>query len=306
MKPQQEGQPIVESRLASPTPADWTGRPSLVVKPFWAFVSAWSVVCGILASNHALWNGEDLLTLALVLGLVTLGWGSLWNLVSDAGWVQPPDRDRSRAYRTVLPAPPFTRPRSPAGQLLRAFETLVGWWQGVLWPAAGEALTTAFLCTLLLVALSALLPVPLVWLHAAFAVIVGMGAWMRRRSAAPLAGQCGVAVGLGWMAGYVVFAGFDAPSLALAFLYSGAAWGIVRMQAGRPAGLWLLAGTQTISGAILVWLGQPLAAGALALLLLGQIALHLSSLDSSEAALAARRTWPWLLAAMLVAAWALP
>jgi hypothetical protein len=306
MRPQQNGQPIIKSSLASPVPEGRMGWRSLAVRPFWAFVSGWSVMCGALASNHVLWNGEGLLSLALVLILVILGWGSLWNLVTDTGWVQPAGRDRSRMCRPVLPAPPFTRPSSPAGQLLRALDTLVGWWRGVLWPAAGKALTSAFLCTLLLVALSVLLPVRLVWLHVAFAVLVGLGAWMRRRSAAPLAGQSGVALGLGWMAGYVVFAGFGAPSLALALLYSGAAWGVLRMQAGRAGGLWLSAGTQAIAGAILVSLEKPLAAGALALLLLGQIALPLSSRDGSEAALAARRTWPWLLAAMLVAAWALP
>jgi hypothetical protein len=306
MKPQQDGPPIIESSPASPVPKSRTGRPSLAIKPFWAFVSGWSVVCGALASNHALWDGEGLLALALVLILVTLGWGCLWNLVTDAGWVQPLGRDISRTYRRVLPAPPFTRPRSPAGKLLRALDTTVGWWQGVLWPAAGEALVTAFLCTLLLVVLSVFLPVRFVWLHVAFALLVGLGAWMRRRSAGPLAGQSCVAVGLGWMAGYVGFAGFGVPSLALALLYSGAAWGVLRMQAGRRGGLWLSAGTQTIVGAILVALKQPLAAGVLALLLLGQIALHLSSREGSEAVRVARPTWPWLLAAMLVAAWALP
>jgi hypothetical protein len=97
-------------------------------------------------------------------------------------------------------------------------------------------------------------------------------------------------------------------SLWLALCFSFAAWGDLRVGAGLSRGFWLLDGGQVLGVIALLLLRQPVAAGVTGLLLFGQIAMQpsLNSGGPSARATIARWTWPWLMAAMLVAAKALP
>jgi hypothetical protein len=129
-------------------------------------------------------------------------------------------------------------------------------------------------------------------------------------------------VGLSWLAGHAAFAEVSRPSLISALAFVLAVWGTLRAADGLRGGLWLLDGGQVVAVALLAASKEPLAAGLLGLLLFGQIALQSTlkrfpmlalSVDEvpslrhgNDAALVMRWTWPWLLAAMLVAALAMP
>ena len=117
-----------------------------------------------------------------------------------------------------------------------------------------------------------------------------------------------VRVGLAWLAGHLAFGPMSGPSLALALCFTLAAWGARRL-AGSPgagrAGLWLLNGGQALGFVLLAAVKQPLAAGALGLLLLGPVALQPSLAAGADPGRVVARTWPWLMAAMLLAALAI-
>ena len=82
----------------------------------------------------------------------------------------------------------------------------------------------------------------------------------------------------------------------------------MRVAAGLRRGLWLLDAGQAAAVALLLVFKQPLAAGVAGLLLFGQVALQPSLRYGGDAAHVAvgKRTWPWLMATMLLAALALP
>jgi hypothetical protein len=154
--------------------------------------------------------------------------------------------------------------------------------------------------------LALLLPDRLRLLNAALAAFIVVGMAQRWLGHAPLVGQAFVLVGLSWLAGYVAFAGMDWPSWGLALAFSLSTWGGLRVIQGQRGALWLLDGGQAIAVALLAALKEPLAAGAMGLLVFGQIALQLSLPHGGEPIRIMRRTWPWLMVAMLVAALALP
>jgi hypothetical protein len=80
----------------------------------------------------------------------------------------------------------------------------------------------------------------------------------------------------------------------------------MRLKLGLRAAAWLLDGGQVVVIAILAALRQPLAAFAAGMLLLGQGAMQPGLDGETDRERVFRRTWPWLMAAMLVAALALP
>ena len=99
------------------------------------------------------------------------------------------------------------------------------------------------------------------------------------------------------------------PSLIVALAFVVATWGVLRAERvgeGLPRGLWLLNGGQVVAVGLLVVLRQPLLAGAVGLLLFGQIAQQPALRFGPEPAGRVLRIWPWLMAAMLVSALALP
>jgi hypothetical protein len=130
----------------------------------------------------------------------------------------------------------------------------------------------------------------------------------KRRAREPLAAHALARIGLPWLAGHSAYSnpGPDSVILALAFALAG--WGNLRVSRKQRWGLWLLNGGQAIVIALLLSAQQPLVAGLVGLLLLGQVALQPSLRYGGSAAhdMASKRAWPWLMLAMLVAAWALP
>lgn len=160
---------------------------------------------------------------------------------------------------------------------------------------AALALTTVLLI---------ILPDRLLLLHAALAALVGLAVIWRFRQRAPLAVQGLVHVGLAWLAGHLACAPLTGASVWFSLCFALAAWGAGRIAAGPAVGraaLWLLNGGQVLGLLLLVATRQALAAGAVGLLVFGQVALQPSLAGGDRCAVAGRTHW-WLMAAMAVAA----
>ena len=302
-------------------PGHLVGLHGRLARPFWGVMGIWAAVCGAVASNQLRWAASDLLTLALVLLLVDLAWGSLWDLVVGIDWRRLRTGPRQPAQPPLFAAHqgrpfglPYTQPDSPGGRIFVGLDRFALRWRDDFWPEAGPAVLGSLAAAALAVVVSLLLPEHLRVLDAALVALAGLGVIMRWRDRAPLAAQAVVLVGLSWLAGHATFAGVSRPSLILALAFTLAAWGVLRAAGGQRSGLWLLNGGQVVAVALVAALKQPLAAGVMGLLLLGQIALQpaLSPVEGPALhrdgypARIVRRTWPWLLAAMVVAAWAMP
>jgi hypothetical protein len=286
----------------------WIALRGHLAQPFLGWLGGWAAFCGALASNRLHWTGTSLLTLVLVLLLVELAWGSLWDVAVSTDWFRPVTNGRPPARPAMPRTLPYTQPGSPGGRLARRLGRLVGWWKDVFWPSTGPAVLGILAAGILTGVLALLLPDRLAPLYPALLALAGLGVLQRRRARDPLAAQALTRVGLSWLAGHAAFGELGSASLGLALCFSLAAWGDLRVGAGLSRGFWLLNGGQMFGVAVLLFLRQPVAAGIAGLLLFGQIAMQPSLYygDSSARAAIARWTWPWLMAAMLVAAWALP
>jgi len=282
------------------------GLQGRLARPFWGVMGIWAALCGALASNRVGWQGDDLLTLALVLLLADLGWGSLWDLATSTDWFRIATEGWPPSHPASVATLPYTQPNSPGGRLARGLGQVRGWWRETFWPAAGPSLLGLLAAIVLTAVLTLLLPERLRPLNAMLVALIGLGLLQQRWGRAPLAGEAFVQVGLSWLAGHLAFAEMGWPSLALALAFVLAIWGCLRLARGLRGGLWLLNGGQVVGAALLAGLKQPLAAGAVGLLIFGQVALQLVLNQDGDPAQIARRTWPWLMAAMLVAALVVP
>ena len=295
-----------KSRAEKPATRHWIGLRGYLVRPFWGWLGAWAILCGALASNQVRWDGEVLLSLGLVLLLVELGWGTLWDLAVGTAWFRPLADDWPPEDFAPAASLPYTLPGSPGGRIARGLGRFGAWWRGAFWPAAGPALLGILAAVLLVVVLGLLLPERLRPLNAGLVAVIGLGLVMRWRGKEPLAAQALVRVGLSWLAAHAALAEIGTASLVLALAISLAAWGNQRLAAGLPRSLWLLNAGQVVAVLVLVMLKQPIAAGAAGLLFFGQLAMQPSLHDGADPSIVSRRTWPWLMLLMLVAAWALP
>jgi hypothetical protein len=326
-------------------PGRLVGLQGRLARPFWGLMGIWASLCGALASNHLRWSGGDLLTLALVLLLADLAWGSLWDLLVGTDWrhlgaISQPlvGSASSAAQPAVTMGLPYTQPDSPGGRVFGGLNRFARWWRDIFWPAAGPAVLGSLVAAVLLIVVSLLLPERVRVLNAALVGLVGLGVVQRWQGRVPLAVQAMALVGLSWLAGHAAFADLSRPSLVLALSFALAAWGSLRAVEGLQGGLWLLDGGLVVVVALLAALQEPLAAGFVGLLLFGQIALQ-ASLSKGESPVqsedegpglnlgegpmlsgpeapalghgsvpvtAMRRMFPWLLVAMLVAALAMP
>ena len=302
------------SRPKQPATRHWIGLRGYLVRPFWGWLGGWAVLCGALASNQLRWDGEVLLNLGLVLLLVELGWGTLWDLAVGTGWFRPLADDWPPEDFAPAASLPYTLPRSPGGRIARGLGRFAAWWREAFWPAVGPALLGLLAALLLVTILTLLLPEHLGSLSAILVALIGVGIVLRWRGKEPLAAKALVRVGLSWLAAHAVLGEIGTASLVLALAFSLAAWGNLRLAAGLPRSLWLLNAGQVIAIAVFVMLKQPIVAGAAGLLFFGQMAMQPSLRYSVEArpraekvhAVVSRRIWPWLMLLMLLAAWALP
>ncbi len=302
-------------------PGRLIGLQGRLARPFWGVMGIWAVLCGAVASNKLHWAASDLLTMALVLLLVDLAWGSLWDLVVGIDWRRLRAGRRQPAQPALFAAHPvrrlglpYTQPGSPGGRIFGGLDRFGRRWRNDFWPESGPAVLGSLAAVALAIVVSLLLPERLRVLNVALVALVGLGIIQHWRGRAPLAAQATVLVGLSWLAGHATFSGVSRLSLILAFAFTLAAWGMLRAAEGQRYGLWLLNGGLVVAVALVAAQKQPLAAGVMGLLLFGQIAIQpaLRPVEGpaphgdADPARIVRRAWPWLLAAMVVAAWAMP
>ncbi len=294
------------------TSGQTTPPPSGGVIRFWAQATdlgsslgpAWAALCGLLASGAVPRQGDDWLRLALLLLLVDGGWGTLWDALSATNWALPIERwsswDRNKATAKL----PYTLPGTPGDRLSHSVGKLTTWWGMVFWPTCGHAVRQ-ILITLPLTALVAVLLGPeLLLLSMAALALMELGViWEAGRGVLPAAWDGLVAVTLPWLAGQTTFGSVTLTSAGLATL-SGLAWGHAWNVPSRGARAGVIL-SQLLSAAWLVLLHRPVAASFVALALVPQMALlpwiHLD-LPLNRFV---RHTRPWLMAAMMVAAFAL-
>lgn len=246
-----------------------------------------------------------MLDLILVLLLAELAWSSLWDLAVGTDWFRPLAEDWPPTGPLRMVALPYTQPDAPGGRVARGLGRLAVWWRDAFWPLAGPALLGLLGAVVLTAVLAFFLPSRLRPLYAALVALTGLGMVQRQRGRNPLGAQALMRVGLCWLAGHAAFAELGTTSAILAVAFSLAAWGNLRIAAGLGRGLWLLNAGQAVGVLMLLVLKQPVAAGIAGLILFGQVAMQPAlhfGLEPAVSSAVSRRTWPWLLAAMLVVA----
>ena len=265
---------------------------------------AWATVCGVVSSGGFGWRGEDWLLLALLVLLVDGGWGTLWVALGATDWAKPLRRWRNWRFGGPVTPLPYTLPGTPGDRASRWLGQFRAWWRDVLWPACGPAISAIAVALPVTALLGAFLGIDLVLLSLLALVVMQLGlAWEGGRGSVSPGWDGVVAVALPWLAGHIAFGPLSLRSAGLAVAFAlawGAAW-----RADLPRARALGIGVQFLAAAILVALHHPLAAGCLVLLLAPQLALLPWLQRGQPASWYVRHTRFWLMAAMLVAAWAI-
>ncbi len=261
---------------------------------------AWAALCGAVASGSFGGSGQDdgWLQLALLILLTDVGWGVLWTALGLTDWSAPLRQWRDWRSDNVLARLPYTLPGSLGDRSSRWMGQLHAWWRDVFWPACGLSFSVAVVALLATAVLGILLGTDLVLLSAAALAVMQLGlAWAGGRGVIAPTWDAIIVVALPWLAGHVVFSGtLDLPSAGLALAFA-LAWGAGE----RLPGI----GAQLLAAVLLVVLRQPLAAAGLLTLLAPQLMLLPWVRRGQPAAWYLRYARPWMMAAMLIAAWAL-
>jgi hypothetical protein len=266
---------------------------------------AWACLCGVVASGGFDWQNGYFIRLALLILLVDGGWGTLWAALGSTDWATPLRRWRDWRLGELGPTLPYTLPNSPGDRVSRCLGQLRVWWRNVLWPTCGPALSSVVVALPVTILLGTLLGPELLLLSAAALAVAQLGlAWEGGRGATAPGWDAIVAVALPWLAGHIAFGGSPTShsiGLAVAFALAwGSTWRFMSVE-GRTLGV----SAQLLATALLVALYHPLAAGSLLLLLVPQLALIPWLWHGQSASWYVRHARPWLMAAMMIAAWAL-
>jgi hypothetical protein len=178
------------------------------------------------------------------------------------------------------------------------------WWRDDLRPNCGAALSAVAVALPLTAAVSLLLGPQLVLLSLAGMAVMQLGlAWEGGRGTVSPQWDAAIALVLPWMAGHVAFQSLTAESMLVGFFF-----GIGRAALGRSAsrlGRVTYVVANVVVAALIIALHRPLEGSALLLLLVLPGALAPWVRRDELANWYLRRARPWLMTAMLVAAWAL-
>jgi hypothetical protein len=268
---------------------------------------AWAALCGALASGGLVLAVEPLLQLALLVFLVDVVWGGVWSAVAATDWAKSLGYWQSWQRGTPVRFLPYTSPDGPAGRLARTWGQLRSWWAELVRPTLGPTLAGLALLLPLAMVIAAVLGVlPLLATLVAITLVQFIFVWTGG-DARPMPGlQALYEITLAWLAGHALFDSPTLPSTLLALWYGLTYAGGLRVGSSlRP---WNLG--QIGAVIVLVGLGQPVAAGVAGLLLFGQALMEPGLFDPETeqvvpeaAARFYRVAQPWLMAAMLAAAW---
>jgi len=287
---------------------------------------AWAVLCGGVTSGALTWSVEPLLRLALLLFLVEVVWGGLWAGLAATDWAAPLHQWRNWQRGSPVRLLPYASPDAPAGRLAQNWGQLRSWWAESLREALGPTLLgIVLLLPLALVMAGVLGARPLMVTLGAISLLQFVFVWSGGDARPVPTAQALFEIALPWLAGQVLFRPISLASLLLALTYAlsyagglrqahGAAerqaHGAAERQAHGRSGLMQWNAGQVVALIVLVAAHRPLAAGIAGLLFLGQALAQpgLSDAETEETASEAvgrflRLAQPWLMAAMLVAAW---
>jgi hypothetical protein len=266
---------------------------------------AWAALCGALASGSSDWQGEGWLKLAVLVLLVDVGWGGLWAALGSSDWAATLVRWREWRAGDPVAAIPYTLPGSPGDRISRWAGQLRAWWREVFWVECGVAFSAVLVALLVTLVLATLLGADVLLLSLAALALMQLGlVWEGGRGVISPTWDAFIGVALPWMAGHMLFSG-SLPLLSgtVAFAFA-LAWGMTWRADGRGECA-LGFGAQLLLFLLLVALRRPLAAGGLVFLFVPQLALRQWLGRGLPVSWYVRHTRPWLMLAMLVAAWAL-
>lgn len=265
---------------------------------------AWVALCGVVASGGFVWQGEGWSRLALLILLVDGGWGTLWAALGSTNWAAALHQWRTWEFGERTPKPPYTLPDSPGDRVIGWIGLFRAWWRHLFWLDCGPAVLSIIIALLVTALLGVLLGQEILLLSMAAVAAMQAGAVASRGSgAAAPEWDALLGVTFPWLAGHIAFGPLTPGSSALA-LTLGLAWGTA-WRVESPRGRIAAGGAQLLAAALLVALGQPLAAGCLALLSVPQLVLLPWIERGQPAGWYVRHTRPWLMATMLIAAWVL-
>ena len=206
-----------------------------------------------------------------------------------------------------MTALPYTAPGSPSHRIFSRLGRRLAWWRAAFWSRQGPAFAGLMIVLPLTLILAIILGRRVIILtSAALAIMVLALLRARRHSAPPLSLRAILEMGFAWLAGHTAFGPLTLWSFLLATLYTVVYHTCLNLATNNgKRWLILLKISQAAVIALLIFLRQPFMAGVVSLLLLPQMLLQ-PLLGQGEAELwYLRRTGPFLMAGMLLAALAI-
>ena len=268
---------------------------------------AWAALCGAMASGWLTLSGENLLFLLIVLFLADALWGTLWHLIAEGDWFVSSVNQHPQAQEASLTVLPYTAPGSPSHRIFSRLGRKLAWWRAVFWPRQGPAFVGLVVALPLTLILAVILGQRVIILtSAALAIMVLALLRARRHSPPPLSLRAILEMGLAWLAGHIAFGPLTLWSFLLAAFYTVAYHSCLKLarNSGKPS-LVLLKVSQAAVIVLLIFLRQPVVAGVMGLLLLPQMLLQPFLGQGQVELWYLRRTRPFLMAGMLLAALAI-
>jgi hypothetical protein len=295
----------VSDAARSPASSDLARWQTRLTGPVNWLRPAWAALCGAVASGSFGWQGKDWIRLALLILLADVGWGVLWAALGSTDWTVPLRRWRDWHSSESVARPPYTLPGSPGDRASNWLGQLRAWWRDVFWPACGLSLSAVVVALVVTAVLGTLLGADVLLLSAAALAVMQLGlAWEGGRGTIAPTWDAIVSVAFPWLAGHIVSSGvLTLPSAGLALAFT-LAWGAAWQADSRWERL-LGIGAQFLAAALLIVLRSTLAAAGLLVLLVPQLMLHPWLRRGQPASWYVRCVRPWMMAAMVVAAWAL-
>jgi len=285
--------PLIKLEVRGTRPLTWLGP-------------AWAALCGAVASGRLTLSGQHLLVLLLTLFLADALWGTLWHLIAEGDWLVSSDHP-SQSQQASLTALPYTVPGSPSQRVFSWLGRKLAWWRAEFWPRQSPALPGLAIALPLTLILAVILGRRVIILTAA-ALATMLLALLRacRHSTPPLSLRVILEMGLAWLVGHTAFGPLTLWSFVLAILYTVAYHSCLKLaKNGGKRSLIPLKLSQAAVIALLVFLRQPVMAGVVGLLLLPQMLLQPFLGQGRVELWYLRRTGPFLMAGMLLAALAI-
>lgn len=273
----------------------------------------WALLCGAVASAGLDIGWHTAISLLLAFLLVDSLLGTVWSVVSSDPGILAVGGGGNPGQRSSLSAPPYTLPGSLGYRFFGFLSENLSRWRSSLWSQTGSALLGLIFGSLFALVLAAVLGVgPFLLTVIALVIAALCFVVSRSQEVIRLALASSFLAGLSWLIGYATFGDLSSLSieksllgkpLIWAALYAAAFHAYQLLGTGRLAsGAALLNLAQIGAASVLVFVKQPILAGAVGLLLLPQLLLQPSLLSAGDGLWYLRRVQVFTMAAMIVTA----